>query len=257
MTDRTTERTEEKNKRERKLPRGRKRAQRILTFGAVCALFLVLFSAGVFLLNKDSIRLKGNYTVSLLGTSEHFSGNCRLRYEKDGKEMVLSDASRSMRLVGTPVYAADGSEAVLTSQMIFTNYHANRMERMNHFGHASYKNGSAWLSRDGKKQIEVGSGYLYDGKNTFLFLEPVTLSWGEETRSLSPLSYVTALNRQGFSYYDPTTGAEAYVQLPEGAVYASAEGGGYSLNLSNDIAELANGKSLLLAPNPETFSLIK
>lgn len=238
-----------------KLPAMKKRTQRILTVSAVAALAAVLCAAAFFIMNKDSLRLNGNYRVSLIGDHTDFSGKLRLRYDQDENASTLSQGERSLRLLGTPVYSLDEDMLVLTRQMSYTNFQVGRIRRLNYFGRAYYENGSAWLSRDGKKRSEVGAGYLYDGKHTFVFLEPMELRAGAEKIALSPLSFVTT-GAQGFYYYDQESETERYVTGKDAKLYAAAANGTYTINLSNSTVELANGKSFLLIPNPETFPLI-
>lgn len=247
---------EEKHSKEKR-PRTLK--ERVATGCVIGALVVAAAAAVFFIQKKDSLVLKGAFTVSLMGTEQEYYGKVKLAYDKKTKEVTLHNDSRSLPLLGVPVYRKEGESAsvVLSRSMIYTNYRTEVISRVNHFGRLSYEGQIGKISTDGKKRKEVNGGYLFDGKDIYLFLEPMTLSWGEESMELSPLSFVSVSNKQGFYYYDCEKQESGYISSGEAVVTAADSQESYELNMSNDIAALPDGKTLLLPPNPESFELFQ
>ena len=231
--------------------------QRIATASVVAALAAAAAVSFIFIQKKDTLALRGNYQVSLMGERKDYSGKIRLVYDKKTGNVTLQNEERSLFLGGVPVYSAGDREAVLSSSMIYTNYDTEMIGRVNHFARVSWADSISRIHIGGKKDREYNGGYLYDGRDIYLFLEPMTLRWGEETLSLSPLSYASVVNKQGFYYYDPASGQSGYISSGEQGVRATDEKGIYDLNLSQDMADLKDGKSLLLPPEPEAFGLLE
>ncbi len=228
------------------------------------ALVVAAAAALVFIRNKDSLVLTDSLVVSMMGSKQEYHGRTQLVYDKDSGEVTLKNRDRSLLLLGVPVYQKASDEenggitgAVLTRQMIYTNYNTKVIGRINHFGRISYENQIGAISTDGKRKRDVNGGYLFDGANLYLFLEPMKVTWGEETMELSPMSFIAVFNKQGFYYYDCQSDDAGYVSSGESVVRASDQQETYTLNMSNDIVDFQDGKSLLLPPNPESFRLFE
>ena len=218
----------------KKLPILRNRAATVLT---IAACILAAASAVFFIRNKDTLTLKEPLTISIMGENQSFYGTTRLVYDKDSKEVTLKNGDRTKLLSGIPVYKKEGGGVILSRAM------------------TGYDDQIASLSTDGKKEQQVNGGYLYDGKNGYLFLEPVTVTWEDQELSLPPLSYAAVFNKQGFYYYDAEQETGAYIVSGSAVVSATDHRDTFCLNMSNDIVDLTGGTSLLLPPDPGSFPL--
>ena len=238
-----------------KKPGGRK--QRAITAAVVAALTAAVIAAAVYIINKDSLIIKEPARVSMMGDNMDFYGSTRLRFNKDKKRVSLENGGRTLILQGVPVYYLNKKAVVLSQQMIYTNYETSTMKRVNYFAKVEDHGQLMTISPDGRKEKEIHGGYLYDGKNIYLFLEPVTVSWGTEKMSLDAMSYIAVVDKQGFYYYSYGNEKAEYVESGENIVFAQADTGAYSLNLSKDIVDIRGGSSLLLPPDPESFEVLR
>ncbi len=234
-----------------------KAAQRLATAGAVLALAAVAGAALFYIGNKDSITLKETVLVSSMGDNQEYFGKTRLRYQEKTGQAVLENQGRTLLLNGAPVYRMESGGLVLSTKMLYLNYTTDMIGRVNHFAQVSEAEGIASIVSGGRKEHQFNGGCLYDGDDTYIFLEPVTVTWGEERLRLSPLSYIAVFNRQGFYYYSAEDRQAAYVSSEEETVQAAAENGDYTLDLSNDIADMEDGRSFLLPPDPEAFEVLQ
>lgn len=231
--------------------------QKLITGAVVAALFMAMAATAVYIVNKDSMTLRETVMVSIMGDKEEYKGTTKLKYRDSDGEVILQNEARSLLLSGAPVYCMESGDAVLSRKMIYSNYETGLVRRVNHFARVSVSDGVVSIRTGGKKEHQLNGGYLFDGMNTYLFLEPVTVSWGGETLELAPLSYISVFNQKGFYYYSQEDRAADYVSSGEETVRAASADGGYSLNMSGDIADLDSGKSFLLSPSPDAFELLK
>ena len=231
--------------------------QKMITLGVVTAVLIALAATAVYIANKDSITLREPVLVSMMGDKQEYHGTTRLVYQEEDGEVRLENGDRTLLLSGVPVYGKESGSAVLTRKMTYSNYETGLIRRVNHFARVSCADGVASIQTGGKKAHQLNGGYLFDGKNTYLFLEPMTVTWGKESLELAPLSFISVFNGQGFYYFSKEDQKASYVSDGENVVMAAAEKGGWTLNMSNDITELDNGKSFLLSPSPDAFELLE
>ena len=91
--------------------------------------------------------------------------------------------------------------------------------RINYFTTVENRDGLINLSKDGKK-AQVSGGYLYDGNNLFIFLEPVTLMVGNKEINLGTMSYVRVNYRNNMEIYNSITGDYEFIAQGDLDVYA-------------------------------------
>lgn len=243
---------------EKESRRSRLRLRPGLITGCVVAALIVAASAvAVYIINKDSLTLKEPVAVVLMGEQQAYTGKTILHYDDKTGEVTLKNKNRSLLLSGAPVYCRESESLVLSRKMAYSNYRTGLFGRVNHFAKISLENGMTSVYTGKKSGRQLKDGYLFDGKNTYLFLEPVTVTWGEESLSLRSLSVMTVYNQQGFCYYSYEDGQSGFIINKESPVYAAAGDGRYVLNMSNDMVDLDSGKSMLLPPNPDMFELLK
>lgn len=233
----------------------RTKRSRALTIGAVIALLGAIYVVMLFLNNKDILMINDDIQISIIGSTDEFTGKSRLEY-RDG-EMLFENGNINLTLDGMPVYYKNEEKLLLTTSMIYTNYDAGMMNRVSYLSSIEQVDNIFQITIDKNKERSVNGGYLFDGKNMYLFLEPVTITWEDTTMELAPLSYICVLNKQCYYYYSSEDNKAEYVKAETGTVWASEKDGKYQLNLSQDIVDFPDGKSLLLMPSPESFELIK
>lgn len=229
--------------------------ERAATAAVVIALAAAVIAAASYIMNKDSLTVREDLFVSMMGDQVTFKGKSRLTYDKDSGSVIIS-GGRDLILQGVPVYYEKEPALLLSRQMIYTDYTAGIIRRVNYFTEVR-KDQEISISTDGKKQKKVDGGYLYDGRDVYLFLEPVKVTWGDRQLELEPLSFLAVFNKQGFYYYSYGDQGAEYVESGKEIVRAASDSGEYVLNMSNDIVDLTSGKSLLLAPDPESFEILK
>lgn len=104
------------------------------------------------------------------------------------------------------------------------------------------------LSRNNDKKQEQ-SGFLFDGYETFVFLEPMKIKYDNKIINISPLSYMMVNYGNWVQLYDPSTNDYIYDETSD-YVFATNSDQSYSINVATRTITF-NGKDTLLISNIE------
>ncbi|MCD8046304.1 MAG: hypothetical protein LUE90_06695 [Clostridiales bacterium] len=107
------------------------------------------------------------------------------------------------------------------------------------------------LIEDGYRSTEVSGGVLYNGRDTYLFLEDVTLTVDGEEYDLPKLTGVRALYGDGIDICTPD-GDAVFLETDTTSVATTELSAGCVIYLLSDRAELSGGGSELM--NSPSFS---
>ena len=99
----------------------------------------------------------------------------------------------------------------------------------------------------------LGNAFLFDGRDLYFFVNPMTLTANDETIELSEFSFVTYNFNHELYLYDYESDTARYLENIEN-VKASTDK--YSVDLVTDTFEI-NNKSRLLVTNPGVLDTIK
>ena len=124
--------------------------------------------------------------------------------------------------------------------------------RLSHFSTMANENNSVVL-RDGNLKAENAGGYLFDGVDTYIFLENTELRWDGGSVEVPALSYAVARYGNTLQYFDYAAGTSTVVQTGESELTASFANGDV-LDMGTDTMKKANGTWYLLVARPGTLN---
>lgn len=248
-------------RRESKRPKGTgwrwrrltKKERLILLIPAVAA---VLAVAIALLLNRDAMQ------VTLEGSPIQYYGGGAFPMEEGAvlrrtaeDATVLSGQGGQRELSSLPIYYQDRQGVTLTQTMAYYAPRSGTMGGITYFSEICFRdNGSLWALRDGKR-TDLEKGFLYDGKDFYLFLEPVELTFNGYRMSLPAMSYVEAVYTGDIMVFDYGT-KEFFLEAPTTAVLATAGGGDYEVSLLGDSMTTRDGTKTLLFTKPEIMQAV-
>lgn len=231
--------------------------EKIITAAVIAALAGSLSAALIYISHRDILVLKEPVFLSYLGEEYHYQGKTTLKWNKNKMYMENVELNGALTPDGTPLYAEDRESLIATSMMSYTNPDTNYMRRLSYFGRVYSEKGMCLLSVDGRRKMEVNGGYLYDGTNTWIFLEPTTVTVGSQEITLEPMSYITVKNKDYFYYYSASDKKSVFQEWTGDDITAADEEKTWELNLSRDLLTTADGKVQMLIPNPEVLDVIQ
>ena len=180
----------------------------------------------------------------------HIESGAELRSGTDGT--VFLKTGKQTTETTLPVYLENSRKVVLTSDMLYISPRIGGCSRAVHFSEVECKtNQMISVSRGGSK-ADTERGFLYDGEDFYLFLEPVTVNFNGYTMDLPALSYVEAVYGGYMMLFNYDT-KEFFMELSDGTGSAQPASGDYVISLLGDSMTLNNGNKLLLANRPELF----
>ncbi|MBP3603124.1 MAG: hypothetical protein J6J79_03120 [Lachnospiraceae bacterium] len=162
---------------------------------------------------------------------------------KDGK-VEVSDKETSGETAGAPIlYEGERKITLSNNMLLMVPKQGTALKKVNCFTTITERDGLSTLTLD-KKKAQVFGGFLYDGEDTYIFLEKTTLAIGAKTVELDPLSYATVNYQQHVEYHNSADNKHELIALANTDVTAKAESG-YVIDLGKDTIEMGQGEAIL------------
>lgn len=225
---------------------------RLMTGGLIAVFAVIVILVLVFQKKVDSMRVSGGLFNYFGERLMEYPGTCTLKYSDD--RVTLKDSNGTHDMDSTPLYKEDGS-ILLPYAYVWDDFANTHLSRLEHFSTVSQEGGSIVL-RDGSLKTEDAKGFLHDGIDTYIFLEHVTITAGDETAELPPMSYVVARYGNTLQYYSPATGKSTVIQTGEGDMTATFASGDV-LNMGTDTLDCADGTWQLMVVRPQALERMK
>lgn len=239
-----------KRSREEKKEKTRKRKRRSLGIWVTLLLMLVA-AAAVFLVFRFG---RETDSVKILSGAYYYFGERKVEYEGDltlwykDREVVLEDKDGKHPLDTKPLYIKEGG-VILPYAYSWYGLKTGTIFQLPHFSQIKIENNAISLI-DGNRRTESAGGFLFDGIDTYLFLEAVEIEAGGEAVRLPALSYAVARYGNTLQYFAYGTGESVVLPAKEGEQTASFINGD-GLNMGTDTLKRANGTWQLLVVDPE------
>lgn len=209
----------------------------------VAAIVLLLDRSVTHTLDGAAAQYYANGTYPLAAETELCQETENAFYMKTGGE-------KKQELSNLPIYYAERRCAVFVRDMIYFAPRTKSQARVDFFSEiACSENGTVRLIRDGDETV-LKPGFLYDGKDLYLFLEPVTLHVNGYALELPALSYVEAVYGGAVMVFNYET-KEQLLEPSQGDVTAEIAGGDYTISLMGDSMTLHDGTKSLLFTRPD------
>lgn len=229
---------------EKEKKNSRKKRNRLFFLIPISALVLAVIVAALILNRGSSYRLKGSAVQYYAESSVTIESGAVLKRKSDGTTtLTLGNYSTEINL---PIYYSESRSVVLPDDMIYFAPRSGDCARMKYFSEVECKtNGTVVVYSDGNTITEE-PGFLYDGKDLYLFLEPVVLTFNGYTMELPALSYVEAVYGGYIMVFNYDT-KKMFMELAEGSATAKTPSDDYTVSLIGDSMTLYDGTRSLLA----------
>lgn len=208
-------------------------------------LLIVLLIAIILYANEYKTNRYAN--VEEVDVYQYLSG-IKVEYtaiiSRNKKNVILDYENKDyvVSLDSTPVYIKDTNNVVFPKEMSIV-FPLNDMQyQVNALSEIYMENDLYFLNiRNLNKNFE--HVFYYDGKNTYFFVDNVTLTVGDRKIELSPLSYVNASYMNYVEYYDRENDVSEVIEVTNEKVLVSNDY--MSIEVANDKVVYQDGFSLL------------
>lgn len=177
------------------------------------------------------------------GQKVDFSEEAAYR-NRDGFVSVSDRDAEHTLNSSTPILYAGERKMLLPKNMsLVMPMQSRQAYRVNYFTTVRVAGNVVVLEKDGKS-AQVYGGFLYDGEDTYVFLENATLRIGARELELEPLSYVKAVYKQYVEYYNSADGSHEWIGMSETDMTATLKNG-CLIDAGKDVIDLGEGEELL------------
>ncbi len=186
------------------------------------------------------------------GSSAAIAEGAKVKRLQDGRTQI-ADGEAGHEIL--PVYLDHSRTVVLTGDMLYYTPRNGEFKLVRGFSEILYReDGFITVSYD-NDSVTPQAGFLYDGGDFYIFLEPMTISYKGYHIDLPALSYAEIVNGGHIMLFNAET-KEFFVETLDGAVQAVAPQGAYTISLLGDSMEDKAGERTLLSARPELFEPI-
>lgn len=233
--------------------KSRKAIQNILI---LVVAILALVAAILFIENEKINTIESDFYQYFVGIRCDFEAGDTLELTEDNTTIVHTDGGDSDTDT-TPLYYTYEDRIITTVPMSYVNpvmdteeYIPANSEIVRESDHTYY------ICEDGSK-IELTLGVLYDGSNTYVFLDNTTVTWYETPMELSYFSFAKVTSTGAVTLYNYLEDTIFEGEANPYDVTATDEYGSYKISLVYDTMEGSYGTERILYFQPEKLELIE
>ena len=205
------------------------------------AAVLVIVSAVAALRGRDTLTIKEPAYLCINGTRTELEAGATL-YHK-GDSTTIRFAGKKFDLETAPVITADESSIFMQRSYSLNRVDDDCIYRLDYFTQISRDEEGILIKRRNKESRDI-SGFLYDNSDTYVFLEPVTLSYNEEVIELEPMTIVQVSYMDRIQIFGP--GVEPVFETVTSEAVTAEFSNKKRVNLATDRCYAVNGAWRLL-----------
>jgi hypothetical protein len=212
-------------------------------------LFVIAAAVAAFLFVRGAVTYVFEGPASQFYAGGEFKVPAGAHMRRDEGVSVLYYDNIERDAANLPIYL-EGGDIVMPCDTVYYDPRGGVSAKMDHFARISHDgNGGVTATRGGRVRA-LSRGFLYDGKDIFVFLEPVTVRFNGYRIELSAMSYAEAVYDGSVMLYDAESG-EFTIEAPLGAAECEFVAGDCVISLLSDYFTKADGERLLLFTKPE------
>lgn len=215
----------------------------------ICALLGLLVNDKV-----ETYEFKESATYFLNGINYSISEGDKVKIEEEQNIISRQDGTELVAN-GLPVYINNADAILLINDMAYFKPDGEYLDsyKLTCFSRVEHLNGSGAMEIEWetKKDI-IKSGFLFDGKDTYVLIDNCYLEYNGRTIELSPLSYVIVYRSSYIEYYEAGTG-KYELEMLETNVKITSKERAYKIVADLDFVETGN-KTYMLQSNVSNYS---
>ncbi len=227
----------------------------LIVLGGVILIAIVVIAV-VLVVKKSSQKKVEAEGRQYFGNTAHVvDKGTVLSKTEDGSTIVEKSGTRSV-ITELPIYYDEDRKFTITEDMIYYTPRAIDYQRVDHFTDLYLDDNDNVHAIVGGRDISLPRGFLYNGKNMYIFLEEVTLNANGHDQVLPPLSYVETGKTNTSNVFDFETKEFSRIETPED-IKVSVPENDYTVYLRSDTLETSDGVKHLLYTRPDLLDPIK
>ncbi len=206
-------------------------------------------AAAVVLMAVDqgsTYEFTDNAHLYYAGSVGSIKAGARMQMDQEGIVTLTQDGQTTN--ADLPFYLENTPGVVLSEDMLYYTPRSGQCRRALHFSSITCTDAGVTVNRDGKA-TRTDRGFLFDGDNIYVFLEPMVVQFNNYTMELPALSYVEAEYGGYMMVFNYET-KQCFMELSDGRATATPAGGDYEVSLMGDALVNMDGERELLISVP-------
>ncbi len=222
----------------------------------VCGVLVVISAAVWYVSNDNRYALDASAVQYYVGQEYPIDDGAVLVRSviDDTTKTTLVTDSGDRTLTSLVIYQPSSESIVLTQDMVYYDPRSTVKAQVKALTEVVCTSTSI-TAYSGNDSATLSRGFLYDGKDYFVFLEEVVVSYNGYTKTLSPLSYIEAVYQNYIVIFDYETKECIYGDITT-SVYVTTATNEYTVRLINDNVTYSNGNQALLFTQPDMLTSI-
>ena len=212
----------------------------VLCVAIVAGVIYIANAIGVYTVDEPIYRFDTGARLDYVG---------RTSFERDDEsgEITIKNKGEKAVLDGAPIYFTDDPNKMLLPTQMAVIYPKARTHGRSGFNMEINREGQQITAIVRSNTIDVSKAFLYDGNNTYVFLEPMTIIMGMQEIELPAYSYAYVYYNLRIELYSPDESVNIVLQTGDVQVLAIAKDLSYQIDLSKDILHTVDGEILLIS----------
>lgn len=167
-----------------------------------------------------------------------------IKLKNKNGETSLESRNEEISLESNPIYYLEGIKMILPKDMAIVNSQDGSMNKIVHFSQILKKDAGTYLIENSKERL-LQDFFLYDGKDTYVFFDPIKIYNGEMLIEIEPFSYVKLINNGNMiEIYSKYKDKFEVIDVDESKLIAVSNYG-YTLDLKLGSLKTSIGEQLL------------
>lgn len=211
---------------------------------AFSLLALMIF---LFMNNSSSYVLKEDGYQVMIGERFDYASGTAFEYREMG--VALKEAKQGEYIPNSPIYLKENKNTIIIpNDTIYCSGQIELSKKVMSFSEISYDSVLHY------NKVSLTGGFLFDGRNTYTFLEPMTVEINGQSYKVGRYSSITVIPNQAYCLYNTTNDQ---IMMEAGLSSFKAKCKNYTIDLENDILYSKNNEKILLFTNVDVLDELK
>ncbi len=225
----------------------RAKSQIIGTVLCIALLIIPAYISGIIISGLDNVKIDSRIYQIVQSEYVIYDHPATARKRNNGSVLVYDDA-REVALADTPLYfGQDGTpdRIMMPKAYVIVEPSISSTKKVDTLSTIEAKGNGAYVVNSEDREREASNFFLYDGQDSYVFFDDITLSIGEKTVSISPYTYLKATYNGAIMIFDPNDAAISTFSLIGREAYAFLKDG-TKLDIVTDILMKTDGSEQML-----------
>lgn len=217
-------------------------------FFTMGSLLIVIVAVFAFLTLNSSKRIGVDSYQVFAGSKIEYSSTTKLIYTDNG---IAIKGDEDSVLSSGPLYQKDDANSIIVpADMVYCNPSTRKYYRIDALSTLVYKDDH--IEIDGKK---IMNGFLFDGENTYIFLEKVKVDLNGKEVEMAPFSTISVSTNNVYSGYDCGSQTIYFDQLLKDSI--NVTGRNFTLDVVSDVYYDTDKQPNLIFNRPDLLDSLK